>query len=126
MKDKTTGTDTLRAALRARQSALALIARDVGVALHTLQGFSAGSVALLPEVKQKVATYIFGDRTVFDADADLLRSVSPPARPVATAVPSEAQGQAIPLGYPNTPGPGLKDVDPQPKPKTTARPGWAS
>ena len=102
----TTGTDTLRAALRARQSALTLIARDVGVALHTLQGFSTGSVTLLPEVKQKIATYIFGDRTVFDADADLLRSVSPPAIPIATALPPIAQGKPIPLGYPNTPWPG--------------------
>jgi len=67
----TTGTDTLRAALRARQIALTLIARDVGVAPQTLQGFSAGSVALLPEVKQKIATYIFGNKTVFDADCDI-------------------------------------------------------
>ena len=120
----TTGTDTLRAALRARQSSLTLIARDVGVALHTLQDFSTGSVALLPEVKQKIATYIFGDSTVFDADADLLRSVSPPARPIATAVPPMAQGRAIPLGYPNTPGPGLRSDKPQPS-RPTARPGWA-
>lgn len=123
----TTGTDTLRAALRARQGSLTLIARDVGVALHTLQDFSAGSVTLLPEVKQKIATYIFGDRTVFDADADLLRSVSPPARPVATAVPPVAQGRAIPLGYPNTPGPGLTYDKPHPdRGRPTARPGWAS
>jgi hypothetical protein len=123
----TTGTDTLRAALRARLSALTLIARDVGVSPHTLQGFSAGSVALLPEVKQKIATYIFGDRTVFDADADLLRSVSPPARPVATAVPPIAQGQPIPRGYPNTPGPGLTYDEPRPVARDpTARPGWAS
>jgi len=122
----TTGTDTLRAALRARKSGLTLIARDVGVALHTLQDFSTGSVALLPEVKQKIATYIFGDRTVFDADADLLRSVSPPTLPIATALPPIAQGKPIPLGYPNIPGPGLKNVKPQPvAPDPTARPGWA-
>ena len=64
---------------------------------------------------------------VFDADADLLRSVSPPARPVATAVPPVAQGRAIPLGYPNTPGPGLTYDKPHPdRGRPTARPGWAS
>src|SRR4051794_14926029 len=103
--DMTTGTDTLRAALRARKNGLTFISRDLGVALVTLQGFSTGSVSLLAEVKQKIATYIFGDRTVFDADADLLRSVSQPARPIATALPPVAVGQPLPLGYPNIEGP---------------------
>jgi hypothetical protein len=122
----TTGTDTLRAALRSRKGGLSLIARDVGVALHTLQDFSTDSVTLLPEVKQKIAIYIFGDNTVFDAEADLLRSVSPPAKPIATALPPIAQGRPIPLGYPNIPGPGLRNDKPQPPaPDPTKRPGWA-
>lgn len=118
-----TGTDLLRAALKARN--IAAMAKELQVAAETLNSFVAGRTDLPPTMKQQLTTEIFGGTAIYNAELDRLQP-SNRAKPTPLGshppryVPPKVDYQA---GVMTQRGP--QPVKPE-KPKAEpCRPGWA-
>ena len=103
---ETSATVVIRAALWARRSDLASIARDAGVSAEALHAFLNGS-RLAPAVLETLTTRFWGGAFEYDAATDTMRSTNktPPTTvhavrlpPVINAVPPRSDGPPRILG----------------------------
>ena len=86
-----TGTDVLRAALRARAhkgSYLSILARELNIGLGALdEWIREGKGGFQPEILDAMAKDIFGKNAGFDAERNLLVRKPPPSTPVVLMIP---------------------------------------
>jgi len=130
MTEAVTGTDVLRATVKARSKsphALALIAREIdGVGAGMLEDFAAGKVDLNIDAL-KALTKILYQNTEFDPDQNLLRSIAPPATLIGITPPpfDPARGSPYHPPFNLRATSGIKSTSPTPPARPLKRPGWA-
>lgn len=98
------------------------------VAASTLEDFTAGKTDLNLEVL-KALTKLFHPNAEYDAQLDLLRSLTPPPRSMGITPPAYDPEKHSPY-HPPPVGPwirggGIKSVSPSPPAAPLTRPGWA-
>jgi hypothetical protein len=127
MNDITSGTDLLRAALRARNAKLnlALLGRDIGLSGDQIHNFIFANVDLTPDQKRAICQYIWAGNTVWDEATDKLMPAKRDPAVAMGVLPTFnltlPKYQAGPAGR----GPQPANDTPTPiKPKV--RPGWLS
>ena len=110
-------TQVIRAALHARRSALAGIARDAGVSTETLHLFLSGS-GLAPNILEALTTRIWGGAFRFDPATDTMRSTNI-LKP--TTVNTDCRAKLV-IG--NPPRGGITRLGGDAKPPPPAKPAW--
>jgi hypothetical protein len=122
MVDYKTGSDLLRAAVRARKCGTAVLAREIEVAGESLHQFAHGTGTLPPQKLTELANYLFGGAVTLDTEKNLLRTTNttPPLR--MSAYPPPIDTSKLPKHKIPTCGP--KPEKPV-KPVPQTRPGWA-
>ena len=120
-----TGQDEIRAAIRARKSNLAVIARNNGMSADLLLTFAEGRCALPADLLRSLTKEVWGGHVAYDDVADVLHPADQ-SKPVSQGpgpAPFPAQDKPIQRYTGNGPRPHKSAPKYDPKPK---RSGWVS